>query len=200
MLEKSILLQDKILNYISREIRIKGYPPTIREIADEMQIKSASTVHMHLRSLEKRGLIRRNPSKPRAIELVSSSEFSEYVKTHPVVWEQKSISSDANESSQCYLELPEYLCGYDRHFLYTVENLALYSHGILPGDVLVIHQQNEIDREGFFLVKESDQTLPLYYKQHNKDWLFSDDMHSILPEQCDVLGKVLSLLRKYPNI
>ena len=85
MLEKSILLQDKILNYISREIRIKGYPPTIREIADEMQIKSASTVHMHLRSLEKRGLIRRNPSKPRAIELVSSSEFSEYVKTHPVV-------------------------------------------------------------------------------------------------------------------
>ena len=199
MLDKSLIIQNKILDYISQEIQTKGYPPTIREIGNEMQIRSSSTIHLHLRNLEKRGLIRRDPMKPRAIELVSNTSVSDYKKTHliPITRPEKDAWKNSEEVR---IELPEYLCGHDDSFVYKVNNSALVSSGIYPGDMLVVQRQQKISDEGFYLVETNGAFFPVRLKQKDGVYTFSDDLRCFQYDQCRISGIVLSMFRKFKSI
>lgn len=193
--------QREILEYMKQEILNKGYPPTVRELCDAVHLKSTSSIHSHLETLEKNGYIRRDPSKPRAIEIVDDN-FNltrREVVNVPVVG---SIAAGqpllAIQNIDNYFPIPaEYMPNQDTFMLH-VKGESMINVGIFDGDVILVKQQSTA-RNGEIVAALVDDsaTVKTFYKEdgHIRLQPENDSMNPIIVPDCQILGVVFGVFR-----
>ena len=193
--------QREILEYMKQEILNKGYPPTVRELCDAVHLKSTSSIHSHLETLEKNGYIRRDPSKPRAIEIVDDN-FNltrREVVNVPVVG---SIAAGqpllAIQNIDNYFPIPaEYMPNQDTFMLH-VNGESMINVGIFDGDVILVKQQSTA-RNGEIVAALVDDsaTVKTFYKEdgHIRLQPENDSMDPIIVPDCQILGVVFGVFR-----
>lgn len=191
--------QARILEFIKDEIQTKGYPPSVREICAAVGLRSTSSVHAHLNSLEKKGLIRRDPTKPRALEVMDC--VSPRGKAVPLVGKVTAgIPITAIENIEDQLVMPPNFVGHDEVFALRVEGESMINCGILDGDIVIVRQQNDaVNGDIVVAMIEDEATVKrIYYeKQCVRLQPENDYMEPIYAEEVTVLGKVVALLRKF---
>lgn len=193
--------QDRIYEFIKQTIELKGYPPSVREICDAVHLSSTSTVHGHLARLEKRGLIRRDPTKPRAIEVIEQT--SARGKVVPVVGRVPAGQPAlAVEDIEDYIMVPRELAEGGEFFALRVRGESMINAGILSGDYVIIRRQPEVENGeiGVALVDGEDATLKrIYVEDDGKVRLQpeNDLMDPIYPDEVQVVGKAVGLFRKF---
>jgi len=191
--------QEMILNYIQKVIDERGYPPSVREIGEAVGLKSSSTVHSHLVNLEKRGYIRRDQTKPRAIEIIGNN--SSIVRV-PVIGDVAAGNPIlAFENPECTFPLPaNFLNTTNKVFMLTAKGNSMIKAGILNGDYLVVSQQNTAEDGDIVvaLVNDEEATVKRFFKE--KDCIRlqpeNDFMEPIRTKNVKILGKVIGVLRK----
>ncbi len=196
------LRQTKILEFIKQEIRKKGYPPAVREIGEAVGLLSSSTVHGHLQTLEDKGYIRRDPTKPRAIEILdSSSDVLEGKKVvHiPVVGRVAAGQPIlAVENIEGTFPLPADLVRQDNVFVLKVQGESMIDAGIFDGDFIVVRQQN-VARNGEIVVAliEDEATVKRFFKERTLIRLQPENssMEPIYSQDVSILGKVIGVFR-----
>ena len=191
--------QQKILDFIRREIEEKGYPPSVREICAAVGLKSTSTVHAHLNNLEKRGLIRRDSTKPRALEVLDNSVSRG--RSVPLVGKVTAgVPILAIENIEDYLTLPQHLVGCDDLFCLRVQGESMIDVGILDGDIIVVRQQ-ETAENGEIVVAmiEDEATVKRFSRQNGHVWLLPENeaYSPIDGTYAQILGKVAAVVRRY---
>ena len=195
--------QQEILEYIKSEIVNKGYPPAVREICGAVHLKSTSSVHSHLETLEKNGFIRRDPTKPRAIEIIDD-DFNlsrrEIIRV-PVIGSVAAgepIFADQNIESYMPV-LPEDMPD-GQAFMLRVKGESMVNAGIFDGDrVLVKKQESAENGEIIVALVEDAATVKTFYKEdgHFRLQPENDTMEPIILDDVTVLGKVTGLFRIY---
>ena len=197
--------QNEILNYIKEYIVKHGYPPTIREIGADLGISSPATIHEHLSNLEKKGVIRKQDSKNRAIELLVKNEFvdsSNNTVEVPLLGKITAGSPiEAIEKPDEYFSLPAYLIPKNKEvFTLNVSGCSMINAGILDGDIVIVERQN-VARNGEIVVAMTDEnevTLKTFYKEDGYFRLQpeNDTMDPIILNNVTILGKAIGLYRK----
>lgn len=194
--------QSKILTFIKSEIQNKGYPPSVREICDAVGLKSTSTVHGHLMRLQKKGLLNRDPMKPRAME-VRDPKFlrsDNLVTSIPIVGRVTAgMPILAQENIDEFMPLPNEILGDGDHFILSVCGESMINAGILDGDFVVVRKQ-AVANNGEIIVAmiDDEATVKRYYKENGHFRLQpeNDTMEPIIAAEISVLGKVVSLIRR----
>lgn len=195
--------QSEILAYIKQEILSKGYPPAVREICDAVHLKSTSSVHSHLETLEKNGYIRRDPTKPRAIEILDD-DFNlarREIVNVPIIGQiaaGEPIFAEQNIEGYFPI-LPEDLPN-GNAFMLRVRGESMINVGIFDGDRILVKEQREAsDGEIVVALVEDSATVKTFYKEegHYRLQPENDTMEPIIVEQVDILGKVVGLFRTY---
>jgi len=196
------LRQTKILEFIKQEIRKKGYPPAVREIGEAVGLLSSSTVHGHLQTLEDKGYIRRDPTKPRAIEILDSSSDilnAKKVVHIPVVGRVTAGQPIlAVENIEGTFPLPADLVRQDNVFMLKVQGESMIGAGILDGDFIIVRQQNEA-RNGEIVVAliGDEATVKRFFKERTLIRLQPENssMEPIYSQDVSILGKVVGVFR-----
>lgn len=197
--------QERILSYIQTAIAERGYAPTVREICDAVGLSSTSTVHGHLRRLEKKGLLHRDAMKPRAMglskELADLQEYGdEQVCRVPVVGNVAAGQPIlAEENIEDRLALPSDFVGEGEHFILHVCGDSMIQAGIFHGDYIVVRKQPDAHNgEIVVALVEDSATVKRFYKENGHFRLQpeNDSMEPIIVPSVTILGKVVSLLRK----
>lgn len=193
--------QSEILEYIKKEILNKGYPPTVRDICEAVNLKSTSSVHSHLETLEKNGYIRRDPTKPRAIEIVddnfnlSRREFVNVPIIGNVAAGQPLL---AVENIDNYFPIPTEYMPNAESFMLKVKGESMINAGIFDGDIIIVEKQNTA-RNGEIVVALVDDsaTVKTFYKEagHIRLQPENDTMDPIIVPDCTILGKVFGVFR-----
>lgn len=194
--------QKEILEYIKSQILAKGYPPAVREICEAVHLKSTSSVHSHLESLEKNGYIRRDPTKPRAIEIVDDTfglTRREMVNIPMVGTVAAGEPLLAVENVNDYFPVPSHMLPTNAQlFMLTVRGESMINVGIFNGDQLIVQQQ-ETAHNGDIVVALVDDsaTVKTFYKENGHIRLQpeNDTMDPIIVDNCIILGKVIGLMR-----
>lgn len=197
--------QQSILNFIKEEVRTKGYPPSVREIAEAVGLASSSTVHGHLSRLESKGFIRRDPTKPRAIEILERTEESNIPKEEaryaPLIGKVTAgIPITAVENIEEYIPLPSTAAGPDDNlFVLTIQGDSMIEAGILNKDMVIVKQQNTAQNGEIIvaMTDENEATVKRFFKEKNHIRLQPENatMEPLLYENVTVLGKVIGLYR-----
>ena len=193
------LKEQEILDYIKTQ-RDKGYPPTIREIGDAVNLKSPSSVLNHLNHLEEQGLIRRDPSIPRGIEVIDPKESRQEITQIPLVGTVAAgMPILAIQNIESYLPCPsEALRGFENCFALRVKGESMINAGILPDDILFINQQPTVENGEIAVALIDDSaTVKRFYKEDGYYRLQpeNDNMDPIIVDHVDILGKVIGLYR-----
>ena len=194
--------QLEVLEFLKSELCNKGYPPSVREICEAVGLKSTSTVHGHLERLEKKGLIRRDPSKPRAIEILDSSPLSiarDLVEV-PIVGKvtagQPILAVENIEDS---FPLPaDFLRGND-NFILVVKGESMIEAGILDGDYVVVKQQSHANNGDIVVALIVDEaTVKRFYREKDHIRLQPENsfMEPILVKDVSILGRVTGVFRR----
>jgi repressor LexA len=202
--------QREILEFVNTHVDDHGYPPTVREIGQAVGLTSPSTVHAHLARLESSGLIRRDPTKPRALEVIEGGRSRERVAAvaqpvqHatvlPLVGDVAAGTGlVADQQVDDLVAVPDQLCA-DADFLLTVKGESMINAGILPGDFVVVRKQDDA-RNGEIvvaLVGDEDATVKRFFRESGRVRLQpeNDDMDALYPEQVRILGTVRAVLRR----
>ena len=193
--------QKQILEYIKQEILNKGYPPTVRDICDAVGLKSTSSVHSHLESLEKNGYIRRDPTKPRAIEIIDDNfnMVRREVVNVPIVGQVAAGQPILAEENICsYFPVPAEFMPKNQSFMLKVKGESMINAGIFDGDSIIVEQQNTA-RNGDIVVALIDDsaTVKTFYKENGHIRLQpeNDTMDPIIVPDCTILGKVFGVFR-----
>lgn len=193
--------QSEILEYIKETILKKGYPPSVREICEAVHLKSTSSVHSHLDMLEKRGYIRRNPTSPRAIEIIDDYfNFSRRVVVNVPVLGTVAAGQPlyAEENIENYYPIPaEYLPNEDV-FMLKVKGNSMVNAGILEEDQIVVaHRSTAQNGDIVVALIENSATVKRYFKEngHYRLQPENDSMEPIIISHVEILGKVIGLLR-----
>ena len=196
--------QREILEYIKEEILQRGYPPAVREICEAVHLKSTSSVHSHLETLEKNGYIRRDPTKPRAIEICDDS--FQMVRTEtvsiPVVGTVAAgIPILAEENITQYFPVPaDIIPKGEPSFVLKVKGESMINAGILSGDQIFVQMCNTA-RNGDMVVALVDDsaTVKTFYKEdgHIRLQPENDTMDPIIVDDCQILGKVYGIFRVF---
>ena len=192
--------QQRILDFIKSEIQTKGYPPSVREIAQAVGLKSTSTVHGHLQRLEKRGLLHRDAMKPRAMEVMGDPNFVRNNSTAvPVVGRVTAgLPILAEENLDEYVSIPEVMLGEGEHFILLVRGDSMIEAGILDGDYIVVKRCAEaLNGEIVVAMIDDSATVKRFYKEdgHFRLQPENSSMEPIYADEVTVLGKVVSLYR-----
>ncbi|ABZ85106.1 lexa repressor [Heliomicrobium modesticaldum Ice1] len=196
--------QKSILNYIRTEIRRRGYPPSVREIGDAVGLTSSSTVHGHLSRLEKAGFIRRDPAKPRALEVLAPDDDNGVERPLidiPIVGRISAGSPIlATENIENTFPLPLDFIRTDQVFILTVRGESMINAGIHDGDLVIVRIQQTADNGDIVVALLGDEaTVKRYFKE--KDYYRlqpeNDYMEPILIKEVHILGKVIALFRKF---
>lgn len=197
--------QQDVLDYVKSYIVSHGYPPTVREIGSALGINSPATIHAHLKNLEKKGIIRKDNSKNRAIELLVENEYipeNEKVVDVPLLGKITAGSPiEAIETPDEYFSLPSYLLPKGKEvFTLKVSGTSMINAGILDGDVVIVERRNTA-RNGEIIVAMTDEnevTLKTYYKEkdHFRLQPENDTMDPIILNNVIILGKAIGLYRK----
>lgn len=192
--------QQRILEYIKAEIQTKGYPPSVREIANAVGLKSTSTVHGHLQRLEKRGLLHRDAMKPRAMEVVGDPNFiRNSTQAVPLVGNvQAGCPILAEQNLEEFVSLPDVMLSKGNHFILHVHGNSMVDAGIMDGDYIVVKQQNEA-RNGDIVVAllEDSATVKRFFREGNQMRLQPENttMEPIYTRDAQILGVVVSMFR-----
>ena len=188
--------REQILQFIRSEIETKGYPPSVREICHAVNLSSTSTVHMHLRTLENRGLIRRDASKPRALEVLDGT--APRGRSIPVVGRVTAgVPILAQENIEEYMTIPFDVSENDA-FILNVTGTSMINDGIIEGDKLVVERQSSAENGDIVIAMIEDEATVkrIYYEEgHVRLQPSNDQMEPIIVETADVIGKVVVLLR-----
>ena len=195
--------QQEILDYIKSEILKKGYPPAVREICEAVHLKSTSSVHSHLETLEKNGYIRRDPTKPRAIEIVDDSfqMIRRDMTSIPVVGQVAAgMPILADQNIESYFPIPADMVPSGECFVLKVKGESMINIGIMDGDYIFVHDVNTC-RDGDVVVALVDDsaTVKTFYREKNRIRLQpeNDDMDPIIVDDCRILGTVFGVFRLY---
>lgn len=199
--------QQQVLDYINNSIHDKGYPPSVREICSAVGFKSTSTVHGYLQALEKKGLIQRDPSKPRAVKVVhtKSAKRPEY-NTHRELVEVPIIGKVtagqpvlAFENVEDTVPLPADFTQNGDAFILRVQGDSMIEAGILDKDYVVVRQQSTANNgEIVVAMLEDEATVKRFYKEESRIRLQPENpfMEPIFCSNVSVLGKVIGVFRK----
>ncbi|MDQ0154998.1 transcriptional repressor LexA [Robertmurraya andreesenii] len=197
--------QQDILEFIKDEVKLKGYPPSVREIGEAVGLASSSTVHGHLARLESKGLIRRDPTKPRAIEILDLDEESSIPKSKvvnvPVVGKVTAgLPITAIENVEEYFPLPERLAPADENvFMLEIMGESMIEAGILDGDYVIVRQQQAASNGDIVvaMTEEDEATVKRFFKE--KDYIRlqpeNSTMEPIILKNVSILGKVIGVYR-----
>lgn len=199
-------MQARILAYIEQEIRTRGYAPSVREIGEAVGLKSTSTVHGHLTRMEKKGLLRRDAMKPRAIGLSTAfSPFDENASLReiPVVGRVAAGTPIlAEENIEETMTLPEEMVGSGELFILRVRGESMIQAGIMNDDYIVVHRQmNANNGEIVVAMIDDEATVKRFYKENGHIRLQpeNDAMEPIIVPEVMILGKVVSLIRNFKS-
>ena len=193
--------QQEILEYIKDEILHKGYPPAVREICQAVNLKSTSSVHSHLETLEKNGYIRRDPTKPRAIEIMDDTfnlNRREMVNVPILGNVAAGEPLFAEENIEDYFPIPAEMVPNSEVFMLHVRGESLINVGILDGDNVLVQQQSTAkDGEMVVALVEDSATVKTFYKEDGYIRLQpeNDTMEPIIVPDCQILGKVFGIFR-----
>ena len=195
--------QKEILEYLKSQIINKGYPPAVREICEAVKLKSTSSVHSHLETLEKNGYIRRDPSKPRAIEIIDD-EFNltrrELVNVPIIGTITAGQPILAVENIDSYFPIPsEYMPNEDT-FMLKVKGESMINAGIFNGDNILIQKQSHAKNGEYVVALIGEEvTVKTFYKENGQYRLQpeNDSMEPIIVSDLMILGKVIGLFRMY---
>lgn len=193
--------QQQILEFIKEEILKKGYPPAVREICEAVHLKSTSSVHSHLETLEKNGYIRRDPTKPRAIEICDDS--FQMVRTEmvslPIVGNVAAGQPIlAEENIQDYFPIPADMVPKGDSFILNVRGDSMINVGILNGDRVLVNSCNTaVNGDIVVALIDDSATVKTFYKENGYIRLQpeNDTMDPIIVENCQILGKVFGVFR-----
>ncbi len=195
--------QMEILEYIKEQILERGYPPAVREICDAVHLKSTSSVHSHLETLEKNGYIRRDPTKPRAIEICDDSfqlvrhEMASVPIIGTVAAGQPIL---AQENIEGYFPIPVEMLPNAETFILKVKGDSMINAGIFSGDQIFV-ERCDTARNGDTVVALVDDsaTVKTFYKENGHIRLQpeNDEMDPIIVDDCQILGKVFGVFRLY---
>ena len=193
--------QSQILEYIKSEILNKGYPPSVRDICQAVNLKSTSSVHSHLETLEKNGYIRRDPTKPRTIEIIDDN-FNlvrrEVVNVPMVGTVAAGQPILAIENIDNYFPIPSEYMPNEETFMLKVKGESMINAGILDGDNILVKRQTTA-KNGDMVVAlvEDSATVKTFYKENGHIRLQpeNDDMDPIIVPDCEIIGKVFGVFR-----
>jgi repressor LexA len=199
MQERGKNSQRRILEFIKKEIELKGYPPSVREICEAVNLKSTSTVHGHLEQLEKRGLIRRDSTKPRAMEVLENPLSKG--RSVPLVGRVTAgIPILAEENIEDYIVLPQDLVGSDDElFALRVRGESMIRAGILNGDFIIVRKQSHADNGDIVVAMiEDEATVKRIFFERDGVRLQPENPYydPIYSRKVTVVGKVTALFRK----
>lgn len=192
--------QRRILDYIKAEIQAKGYPPSVREIGTALGISSTSTVHGHLRRLEKKGLLHRDAMKPRAMEVVGTLRSTmSGITSIPLVGRVTAGQPIlAEENLDDFIPVPDMMLGDGDHFILRVIGESMVDAGIMDGDFVVVRKQSSANNGDIVVAMVDDSaTVKRFYKEDGHFRLQPENaaMAPIIVPQVSILGKVVSLYR-----
>lgn len=193
--------QQEILEYMKQEILNKGYPPTVRDICEAVNLKSTSSVHAHLESLEKNGYIHRDPTKPRAIEIIDENfnlTRREVVNVPLVGHVAAGEPILAVENIDAYFPVPAEYMPNAQSFMLKVKGESMINAGIFDGDSILVEQQNTAHNGDIVVALVDDSaTVKTFYKEegHIRLQPENDTMEPIIVEDCAILGKVFGVFR-----
>jgi len=205
IVQKETLLtirQKEILAYIKDTVRDKGYPPSVREIGAAVGLRSSSTVHTHLTKLEDMGLLRRDPTKPRALELLGETSWrQEKFISVPLVGRVTAGQPIlAIESIEETFPLPSSLIGNDENtFMLTVQGDSMMNAGILNGDYVLVRKQSSANNNDIVvaLLENDEATIKRFFKE--KEYIRlqpeNDAFIPIYSRNVSILGKVIGVFR-----
>ena len=193
--------QLEILEYIKSQILERGFPPAVREICEAVNLKSTSSVHSHLETLEKNGYIRRDPTKPRAIEILDDSfnlTRREMVNV-PIVGQVAAGEPIlAQENIENYFPIPKEFMPNNQTFLLKVKGESMINAGILDGDMVLVEQASTASNGDMVVALiEDGATVKTFYKEEGIFRLQpeNDSMDPIIVSEVTILGKVIGVFR-----
>ena len=198
----------EILDFIAEQLRERGYPPSVREIGEAVGLTSSSTVHTHLTTLQRQGYLRRDPTKPRAIEVRYDANSGAAIERRParhiplVGDVAAGTNVIAQESVEELLPLPEDFTGDGQLFMLRVRGDSMIGAGILNGDYVVVRQQEDADKGDVVVagIPGEEATVKTYGRKGNKVVLtpanptLSPMVYD--PRDVRVYGKVVTVLRR----
>ncbi|MTK13502.1 MAG: transcriptional repressor LexA [Clostridiaceae bacterium] len=194
--------QLEIYEYIKNQIKEKGYPPSVREIGAAVGLKSTSTVHGHLERLEKKGLIKRDATKPRTIEVIENSANRREIINIPIIGTITAGSPIlAIENVEDIFPLPiDYVKSNKELFMLRVSGESMIEAGILDGDLSIIEKANSAQNGDIIVALiENEATLKRFFKE--KDYIRlqpeNKNMEPIIVPDCQVIGKLVGIYRQY---
>jgi repressor LexA len=198
----------EILDFISSQIRDRGYPPTVREVGEAVGLTSSSTVHAHLKTLQRQGYLRRDPTKPRAIGVNYDTGATSPVERRPArhVPLVGDVAAGTNvlaqENVEEYLPLPEDFTGDGQLFMLKVRGDSMIGAGILSGDYVVVREQPEAVKGDIVVagIPGEEATIKTYSRKGNKVVLLPSnpalEPMAFDPSDVTIFGKVVTVLRR----
>ena len=198
----------EILDYIATQIRERGFPPSVREIGEAVGLTSSSTVHSHLTTLQRQGFLRRDPTKPRAIEVRYDTTTGAAVERRPTrhvpLVGDVAAGTDvlASENVEELLPLPEDFTGDGQLFMLRVRGDSMIEAGILDGDFVVVHQQAEVDKGDVVVagIPGGEATVKTFTRKGPKVVLVpaNSRLEPMVfdPDEVTVYGRVVTVLRR----
>lgn len=195
--------QQDILDFIKSEVQEKGYPPSVREIGEAVGLASSSTVHGHLARLESKGLIRRDPTKPRAIEVISFEQDIPKLNVVQVPIIGKVTAGQpitAVENIEDYFPLPDRYVAPDEHvFMLEVMGDSMIEAGILDGDLVIVRQQPSANNGDIVvaMTEDDEATVKRFFKENDYIRLQPENssLEPIIVRNVSILGKVIGVYR-----
>lgn len=193
--------QSEILEYIKSQIINKGYPPSVRDICEAVHLKSTSSVHAHLETLEKNGYIRRDSTKPRAIEIIDDNfnlTRREVVNVPLIGQVAAGQPILAVENITNYFPIPAEFLNNSETFMLNVKGDSMINMGIYDGDMIIVRRQQTADNgEVIVALVDDSATVKRFYKEdgHYRLQPENDFMDPIIVDNVEIVGKVIGLIR-----
>jgi repressor LexA len=191
--------QEQVLEFIRESVRVNGYPPTVREICAALELSSPSTVHAHLANLERRGLIKRDPTKPRALDVVRQLRPP---RALPLVGRVAAgMPILAQENIEEHVDVPAFLRRDDDDFVLRVHGDSMADAGIFSGDLIVVHAQERAENGEIVVALVGDEaTTKRFYRDGNTIRLQPEnELYEpivVTADEFQLVGKVVGVLRQ----
>ena len=194
--------QSEIYEFLKTYTEAKGYPPSVREICEAVSLRSTSTVHGHLKRLEKKGMIKRDPSKPRALEIGELSASKKEMINIPIVGKiTAGLPILATENIEDTFPIPlDYIKHDNELFMLRVSGQSMVNVGIRDNDLAIIEStQNAINGEIVVALIDDSATIKTFFKEkdHIRLQPENDTMEPILVDDCKILGKLVGIFRSF---